>query len=180
MKQQQALIIVLSYVIGFSTAFIAFNLTDVQEKSNNAKNGPISNSSAETNHKIEKVVTDTKVKTMINNEGLFVVHDGKERIISAKANSSDDLGDGYHKDVSASMVSPDGSYVYYCAEAGSDDESCSCFIYSLADDAVYKIIIDGKQLVTSKKESLFVSWLPDNSLKISDQLVLSAPTWSGR
>lgn len=181
MKHEQAIIVGLSYVIGFTTAFIALSFVGSGSRFDGAKEIVIS--------KTERAIVPAArgaaiggqgVRAVTNDEGLFLLKDGKERIISAVSNEAAAAEDGYHSQIVTATVSPSGQYVYYCAVLQAAARECSHFVYSVKDDLVKRVNKEGKPFASTAEEALFVSWASDDSLHISSAENAAAPDWSIR
>ncbi len=167
MKNEQIILVVLAYVIGFTTAFIAFSLDNKKEHINFVEAVDVK--------RVANVAQASSVSILNNEEGLFVSKDGEERILSGKV-----LGvsteDGFHTGIASTNISPDGLYVHYCAEMDEGDNSCVNFIYSVAEDKVFKLSFD-QDLSVSSDTNQNVFWLSSNTLSISGHEVSAANNW---
>lgn len=168
-NHESALLVVLSYIIGFITAFIMFNLVD----------GKNYNEVREVDHNQDSdtpVVEEAGiVEVMKTAEGLFVKKDGNERIISAFDEEADEVG--FHLDISLASVSNDGQFVHYCSSTASSVGNCQHFVYSVAEDKIYMVKNDDAGLETSSAEASTVSWSEGSTLSYSGKLASSASKW---
>lgn len=156
----KAIIVGLAYLIGFTTAYIAFELNDVKYK--HAGNY----SYVHTNKVIQQASAYGVTRAVVNEEGLFVVNDEGERIISA-ASSKTDLDFGFHRKIVANSMTKDQTMLHYCANM-DDTEDCYHFVYVVSKDMVYPVRGSDGFIVTTDEEAKDALWLPNNTLQISD------------
>lgn len=164
----KAILVGLAYVIGFTTAYIAFELNDYS-----------SSYVVKENYQTESRVVQQAsaygaVRTITNSEGLFVASDEGERIISAATNE-DDLEFGFHKEIVSTSVSQDGTMVHYCATM-DDTDSCYHFVYVISEDVVHPVRDKDRLLVTSSMVAKESNWLTDNRLSIGGTLSQDSTT----
>ena len=169
-NHEQALLVILSYVIGFTTAFIMFALIDGDQ-----------NSGYKSSHVPEEEVPGTMeedmgVEVMETGEGLFVKKGGQDRIISALTDTAP-AEPGFHTDIVVSSVSPDGMYVHYCAETDPASGECQHFVYSVAEDRTYMVKDGEAEVMTPSAEAALVSWMPGSELNFSGRTANQASLW---
>ncbi len=164
----KAILIGLAYLIGFTTAYIAFELNDVSpkyfEEDNSQSEGRV----------VQQASAYGAVETIVTDEGLFVTNGERQRIISAKG-SEEDLEFGFHREVVSSSVSLDGTMVHYCASM-DDSDSCYHFIYVVSEDMVYPVKNKENLVMSDNAVAKSSFWLPDNTLSIGGVLSLSSST----
>lgn len=147
-NHQQALLVVLSYIIGFITAFIMFGLGDsgkvvVEKYSEQGPRGPYS------------VIAPKPRLLTENEEGLFVEVDGEQQIISAQTDS-DKAELGFHVSIIHSVMSPSLKYAYYCAQMETDSDECQNFIYSVDEHKIYPIKNSTGDVSTNSTDGIFM------------------------
>lgn len=169
MKHEQALLVALAYVIGFTTAFIAFALNVEDYRADKSPRTP-----KET--RVQRAAASQPVQVVDREEGLFMVKDGRERILSAKATQGNS-GDGFHDIVAHASVSPGGGYIHYCAEVSLSPGSCRHFVYSVAEDIVYKVKDQGVPLATANSEAASAAWTADEALGFGGRLADHRSGW---
>lgn len=163
-KHEQIIVVCLAYIIGFTTAYIAFALSG-KTSGDRAYYAALQ----ERGGAGQAAVGSSRVNAMMTAEGLLVVKDGQERPLSAKIPADAEASaDGFHYDDVAVMVSPDGQYVHYCAVISHDD-TCSHLMYSVAEDKVYRMYDGAGPLVSSIAEAGAGQWLPDGRFAIGSK-----------
>ena len=172
-NHQQALLVVLSYIIGFITAFIMFGLAD--DKQNEQKDNP----TVFPEETVEIREKGEQPRVYETEEGLFVSYAGQERILSALTKETSAVA-GFHVDILNAILSPDWGFVLYCAQMEASKDECQYFVYSLADDTTHMIKFeDGSPLVTTNDSVNRVLWSPYEtpSVFLDGQDLAGAPDW---
>lgn len=144
MKHEQIILAGLGYVIGFITAFIGFGLTS------GGYDKPMHHESGERHgyglvEKMDERTSSESTKShtiedvLSTDDGLFVVMDGEERIVSMTAQTAEDRVAGSHYAIIETLVSPSGEYLFFCALLAADDTECNGYIYHARNDTLYPI-----------------------------------------
>lgn len=162
--------VILAYVIGFTTAFIMFALVDKDRQHKAVHLIPEEN--------LGRVEAMERVEIMENGEGLFVKKGGEERIISALVDALP-TEPGFHTDIVVASVSPDGAYVHYCAVTEVAEE-CQHFIYSVREDKTYMVKAGDAMAVTPSAEVTTITWSGASDLNVSGQTASPASLWTLR
>jgi len=161
----KAIIVGLAYLIGFTTAYIAFGI-------NESKVHSVVKSNYESRHSVvNQAAAFGAAKTFANEEGLFIRNGEEERIISATSDG-EELEFGFHKEIVTTSMSMDQSMVHYCATM-DDSEECYNFVYVVSEDVVYPVRDSNGVVVTSMDEAQTSAWLPGNLLSINGEVSLS-------
>lgn len=162
-EHREAIIVGLAYIIGFTTAFIAFGLDGTGKHKSKAKYHrelPVEQTVAERGEK--------QIGIAIREEGLYALLSDKDRIISAQGASLINAKPGWHHQVIKTEVSPNNSYIYYCVQLVSSSSDCANFVYEVEADVVHKVSrADGEQ-VLSPIQGLVAGWTSDGLLTIND------------
>jgi hypothetical protein len=166
-RHEKAALIALAYMVGFITAYIAFSFSSSPaERAHVAKPTP-------TNIGIQQASASGAVSAVSNEDGLFVIHDGAERIVSARTDM-EEYEPGYHRRIATTEISAAGDFVHYCALMSSSDDICSHFVYSVDADIVYRVRSADQPLDTSVAEAETASWSSDNVLTVGALSTLDA------
>ena len=170
-NHHQALIVFLSYVIGFITAFIMFGLGDepkniVQDYSEHRPTGPFT------------VVSPAPRLLEETEEGLLINLDGEQRIISASTDS-EVAEPGFHVAMIHSVMSPSLKYAYFCAQIEKDSEECQNFVYSVDEHKTYPVKDSAGNISTSSTVGLLLgTWSSDEDvLFLSGQRTTAELNW---
>lgn len=152
MKHENIFIVAVSYIIGFITAYIAFgvNHSDYQEPLEQKQVNIEKSESVEMKKKPQQQASQKMigVETQIKSDGLYALIGDDERILSAQVISA--TTPGYHYAIPKTEVSPDGKFIFYCAQASADNNSCANFIYEIDKDLVYLIKDSKKEQVMTQ------------------------------
>ncbi len=171
-ENEKAILISLAYLIGFLTAYIAFSLNGgtTVEHQRLAEHRPYALAGSE-----QVAAASGRVGIHNDDEGLFVVNHGRERIISAKMNASE-YEPGFHRGIASTAVSGDDNFVHYCAMMTVSDDQCSHFVYVVDEDKVYRVSHAGAPLITSTNEAMNAAWSDINLLSVGDRVSVNAAT----
>lgn len=181
-RHERAIIVAASYVIGFTSAFIAFgaNQTDTTTKNLNI----ISNH--DSNYQTAAVVTaptrSYEASVRIESDGLVVVTDDKERLLSARKSSphlasviTSAAQPGLAVKVIEAELSRDSEYVYFCEQLTDDAENCSAYIYSIDEDVLHPVVVAGEDYEPNIS-SHTSAWSPNGYLNIGGYMSASIET----
>ena len=168
-NHQQALLVVLSYIIGFITAFIMFGLgDDVKDPGDHGKRIP-----RDTSLSYPSVLPNLHV----NEEGLILGYGEEARVISAVTDESV-AEPGFHVAIVNASLSPDNKYVHYCAQMDTASETCHHFIYSIKDHKNYLVKNeDGTPFVTDNEEADSLRWTGFAEVSIDDRFTNAESNW---
>lgn len=164
-RNERVTVLIISYIIGFITAYIAFGLSQLEEKFvyvpiDAAQTASVIDASSA----ISSNVTETEAVPAITKEGLVVVKNGEVRVVSASRPAADTiLEDGFHVAIADYQMAPNEEYLYFCEVPSVDTDSCKPFIYDITEDAVYPVRLDGER-VAFEAGGDDVYWNEDNTL----------------
>lgn len=170
-KHERITLVILAYVIGFSTAFIAFNFVNqgyLAQHDNYSSNYQYISDQKQIKTIDEEPSVDLVVEK--KSDGLYALFGNNSRILSAQAISATSAVDGYHFEVFNPSVSPSGLYINYCAQLLATDSDCKHYLYNVETDTTYKVTMpNGEQLVSDIVE-IFAEWLPGDILTTTDYI----------
>jgi hypothetical protein len=174
-RHEKIAIVLASYVIGFTTAFIAFGVTKMGEKEVYPNNSSyIKVVSYKDVHKnISDIGTD--------DDGLYVTVGGYKRTISsyrsllpASVIESTELV-GYAAAHFTPVVSNDGWSAFYCEQEEESSADCTPYVYSLFDDTIHTVRLNG-EVAPLNIGQYTVSWTDENRLSINGFASVSSDT----
>jgi hypothetical protein len=161
MRNESVGILVLAYVIGFTTAFIAFGLNhNATYSSENVNQKPIVLKDyvpAQTANDIEQSAS----AVLFNQDGLFAKVGDEEKIISGVLSDGIEPGPGFHVDVPFYEISPSGKFIYYCELEIAEDDTCHEYIYEVSSNSINLIKVNGEMQFGTSTASKF-SWLAND------------------
>tara|TARA_B100000745_G_scaffold261530_2_gene185404 strand:+ start:1182 stop:1679 length:498 start_codon:yes stop_codon:yes gene_type:complete len=158
-RNERVVVLVVSYIIGFITAYVAFGITQLEKRMVYL---PVDNTASviaalEQKNESPGVVAETK-------DGLVHIKNDEVRLLSAKMAAEDAiLPDGYYTSLADYSLSPTGSHVYFCEIPADDVNVCRPYLYSVANDTVYPIKIQGERVAFDAEEQN-ISWADDGSV----------------
>jgi len=153
-RNERVAILITAYIIGFITAYIAFGVVQLDDANTFAQ--VTSQNAASV---IQSQAVESNVFIGVDAEGLFLTTDSGRTLLSATV-SEDNSGyfqDGAHVAISNYELSADNAYVYFCELPSAGSESCRPYIYSLAEEVVYPVLVNGERVAFDAKSNS-VSW----------------------
>jgi hypothetical protein len=146
-RHEKIALIVIAYVIGFTSAFIAFGVNKINSETtiiqvDNAQAMQID--SSDTHH--------SGLSVGIGEEGLFVITKDKERILSANKNLleasviASGPTPGFFYNIIEAEASRDGNFVYFCEQLMEEDPHCDPYVYSVVNDVLYRVLFEGEEI----------------------------------
>ena len=135
MRHERAIVLVLAYVIGFTTAFIAFGVASDSATTGVAYNAASTQNAAAVMTAVPKPLITTD-DVGLDDRGLYVVRDGEEYFASLRLPTDVEPKTGYHVSVDYLSLSNDGRLLYYCAQESFDQEGCTEFVYEVANHSI--------------------------------------------
>lgn len=184
-KHEKVVILVLAYVVGFTSGFIAFGVatpdletvTPVAVVESITSEVPMEEVATDLPVIEEQAVTlsDDNAKDYIEpmypqgthvyyqNGRLFVSIDGNVNLLSIEKNrmaaNVTDLfsSQGSHVAVPHYAISDDNKFVYYCEQQSSQD-TCVSFVYDIANQTVQYVVENGQKLVLAASDAKKAVW----------------------
>lgn len=166
-------IVIAAYIIGFSTAFIAFGINNLKEEAL-----PLVSSYQQSTWNNDvyaeyEEVTEGIIGVSVAQDGLFAVTAANERILSANQAvlsasviDSSDLS-GYYYEIIDAEASPNGMFVYFCEQLTAESETCDPYIYSLEDDSVHTVKV-GEEKYKSVITEHASAWSTSSTLSLNE------------
>ena len=172
-RHEKIAIALAAYVIGFTTAFIAFGINNM-DREEHMHEWKAREHFENSKHAVNYKSADANISGIFTDDsGLYVTVGGYKRILSAKQNTlatsvvQSTPTPGFHVAIQQQQVSPDGWYAFYCEQLEVNATTCDPYVYSLFDDTVYKVttndVADSVAI-----ENLSVSWTSDNRLVVNN------------
>lgn len=160
-RHEKAILVVLSYVIGFLTAFILY--------------GPCTdsdiNTPVPTNTVADVTVSEPTIKRTTNNDiysyqngQLRVFNKGEVRVLTAAhdpfssylPNNNEPYST--HYDMSATGLSPEGRFLYFCIQENPDENYCAGYVYEFATNVVSRLLIDQEPVTLTPELANELEW----------------------
>lgn len=133
MRHEQVVILVLAYVIGFTTAFIAFGLNqeDQSLSTNSVTTVSVVEASPESGSTQEAAARIEYEDVHLDEQGLYIERNEEVVFVSAPYTDGVEPGAGYHVSVDAYVLADDGTTLHYCAKETPEDEKCNRYEYNI-------------------------------------------------
>ena len=164
MKHEKALIVVLAYIIGFTTAFIGFGLPGQQNLTTD-----------DSLVVLEDFTSKPIASAYVDEMGLFAKTQQGSVIISAQDQTLTEEKNGYHYDIHLATVSPNGEFIHYCQQSLEVPTDCVHYVYVASEHEVWPVTIAGEHLVSTDTE-VRNSWNSDSTLTIAGTTSVSPST----
>ncbi len=167
MRHEKIFIVLLAYIIGFTTAFIAYGLNytivddNVYAQINTTPIADVQNTDPIV--QVNNTQSASALTATLTEEGLFAVLNGKQRVISANVKDSASNEHGFHVAIATVEVSPDNRFIYFCEQRSLNANECHSYIYALETDSVHIVQTTADEDVVASTEKKVV-WLTDSRL----------------
>lgn len=197
-KHEKALLVILSYVVGFTAGFLTFGLgqtpfinqeemVDSNYISEIDQTMPVMDSEEPEMMSDDSNVSDSEansVDEVTYEDGRLMANvNGATVLLSAQMDTLDPksaaefANQGAHTNIPKYSVSLDGNFIYYC-EQHSDSDSCVSFVYDVDGGTIHYVTTNGSKLNTSISEAMSADWT-EKGLTISGMTSVSADApWS--
>ncbi len=111
---------------------------------------------------------DDAVFLAMDKEGLILIKNNTRTLLSATVQPSSEsyFEDGQHVAIVDYSLSPDKNSVYFCELPSSDADSCRPYIYSVENDIVYPVKIDGERVAFDASKNPTAYWTNAGELVI--------------
>lgn len=172
-RHEKIFIVLLAYTIGFTTAFIGFGLSSMNHKSQQDEFSALESVSTykQPGHNYKQL--HAKIDSIgFDDSGLYASVRGYKRILSAKQSTlvtsvAQSLPTpGFYTEIYNPLLSPDGWFAFFCEQTSVADKTCTPYVYSLYDDTVYGVSINGQTQHIDIQDSNLL-WSSENELVIN-------------
>lgn len=193
-KHEKAVLVILSYISGFTAGFIVFALANTSAVQSPAivmiPDEPVMQiETPQTAPTEESVITPTEssleasnadegVQALYKDGRLMASANGASILLSAQLDTVDKetaklfSDQGVHTAIPKFATSDDGSYIYYC-EQHSDADLCTNFIYDVANQVIQYVTVDDVKLVTPSALAESALW-QEGKLSIGSAISVSS------
>ena len=167
MRNEKVVLVVLAYIIGFNTAFIAFGLSTEYALEKSVVYIPTPSAAAtETIDNVETPTQSTDVVQILEeSEGLYALVGNQKKALTARVEAVSEPRDGAYVSVPLYSVSPDGAYIHFCEQQITSDPTCKHFIYNVDRHVLHRVKVAGTQYISSLT-SVNGAWSPEGNLTV--------------
>jgi len=167
MRHERIVLVILSYIIGFTTAFIGYGIPSSSNSADEVSKDSFAASALG--------AAKSKNTTLMENEkALYAVVDGKQKVVSGKLVDGITPGRGFHTAVPFRGVSPSGQYVYFCEQETEEQTECKEYIYDVDKHMVYRLNYESRKISASLSHTDF-KWQEVNDIAEYADLVSISP-----
>jgi len=166
-KHEKALLVILSYIVGLTSGFIAFGLT----QSNQIIETPVVTSSYEVEaHSATPEDLDTQVTpetagvNVSYDDGRLIVNvNGSVQLLSVERSLlnleavSFFTKQGTHSVEPVYQLSPDTNFIYFCEQKTVED-SCQSFVYDIQNEMIHYVTTGGSKLLLPRAQAEQIIW----------------------
>lgn len=165
-RNERVALLVTAYVIGFTTAFIAYGLTqnvnpsivDATNLTSNTQTAIVATATPTT----EPETYYPKLRT--DSTGLYLdTADQKQILLAYQATEETASQPGVYYKVIGAALSPNKEYVYFCEQRSPEAETCIPYVYSILEDVVYPVRTNAEDMNYSI-QSHNIGWSDENEL----------------
>jgi hypothetical protein len=170
-KHEKAVLVVLAYIIGLTSGFIGFGVTQKYQSAPAAAEvvafipegyvppdtpPPSDETMAEPGNDVARY-EDGKLYAYVHGDRYVL---SLSNDIMPVANVEGFATQGIHKKIPTYSTSPDGLYVHFCEQLTDADE-CTHYIFDTEENLIQPVSFDGKKFITSISEALTAAWNGD-------------------
>ena len=147
-RHERAIVVVASYVIGFTSAFIAYGIAATPST-------PLPTAAEHTAPAVAmqpRQGESYSASVQIRPEGLVVVTNEGERMLSARRSSpflanviSSKPEPGISEQIVEAELSRDSKFVYFCEQLTKSAQDCNAYVYSVDQDILHPLQVRGEQ-----------------------------------
>ncbi len=180
-KHEKAVLVILSYIVGFTAGFITFGLTmGASSDSFNhtdsvpAVEAPLDTQEEAAAYDYEQVNQAEEVSALDSDispaENVFYKDgrlmsnsNGASVLLSAQLATVDTetakvfAKQGVHELIPNYIASDTGEFIYYCEQHTTTD-SCTNFVYSVNDQLIQYVTVDGVKLISTAAVAMTAKW----------------------
>lgn len=181
MTHERAAVMALTFVIGFTTGLIAYGLpvadAPVAYVPPTSQTASAISASAEVEEAdvldqsvAQPTIGTTQAYAEVDTAGLHFITDAGERLLVSVAVGNGVDGIRAHTAIHQPLPSPDGRFLFYCAEYADTAGACDALVFSAENNTLRPVTVDTLQVPSRMR----TAWSSDGRLQINQQVSLSA------
>lgn len=170
-KHEKAVLVVMAYIIGFTSGFIAFGVTSMGDAAPSAVPAPTNFVPADYTPPTENPPVVSENAPAGNQSEIATYEDGKlyatvkgERYVLSLHSDIMDVDNvegfstqGIHEALPTYSTSPDGRFVHFCEQQTTED-SCVHFIFDTERNVIQPVSKDGQRYMTTDAVAATAIW----------------------
>lgn len=188
-KHEKAVLILIAYIIGFTSSFIAFGVMQPHEAPavlESTTVWPEGYTPPTEQPPIDETVSDASVESTniasYEDGKLYATVQGERYVLSLSNDIMDATNvegfatQGIHEALPTYSASDDGRFIHFC-EQQTPADSCTHFVFDASRSVIQPVSLEGKSFITSVNEALSTVWNGD-ALRIAQYASVSqAEPW---
>lgn len=180
-KHEKAVLVILSYVVGLTSGFIGFGLTQTTDVANEFPQTVLSTEVEQMNQEVTSPADESEIlesskgsldANSASKTGVSVAYidgrltidvNGSVQLLSVERSrlnleaASYFTKQGTHVVEPIYVVSPDSNFMYFCEQSNAKD-SCQSFVYDIENQMIHYVTKNGDKLVLPRAEAQRVQW----------------------
>lgn len=171
-RNERVIMVLAAYAIGFTTAFIAFGVTQIEDKIQFVY-VPTASQTASVVGAVSEDAAPADGTLVLNEVGLVYKDGETEELLSANTMQNGD--DGFHAALIDYALSPDQQFVYFCEQPLPTSESCKPFVYSAAAKLVFPVL-QNKERIALPLQQQNLTWGEGGLEAVGDATIDALPS----
>lgn len=169
-RHERVMMVVSAYVIGFTTAFIAFGVNQISNTSYVAEapaGALVQQTASVINATESEPPAPTTIETVtIDQDGLWYTNQlGAVRLVTAYDPVS--AADGHYQSILEYQLSADETMLYFCEVPTATADACKPFLYDANEDVVYPVTVSGERIALPL-DAVTLTWDDGQLVAITD------------
>ncbi len=173
-KHEKAVLVILSYVAGFTAGFIVFGISYNPPLESVMVNEGLMTTDTETTESIAPAeemaemtesneAPDMSREVSYQDGRLLANVNGASVLLSAQLKTVDAetakafANQGVHETIPQYIASDDSNFIYYCEQHSAAD-SCTNFVYDVANQVIQYVTVNGAKLTSTAEEAKTARW----------------------
>ncbi len=142
-RNERVIMVLAAYAIGFTTAFIAFGVTQIEDSIQFV----YVPSTSQTANAISAAQAEPHASdgALVLNEVGLLYSDGETEVLLS-TNTVQNGEDGFHAAMIDYTLSPNAKFVYFCEQPLPTSDSCKPFVYDVARELVFPALSNGLRI----------------------------------
>lgn len=192
-KHEKAVLVILSYVAGFTAGFIVFGLSyapplqSVTVNEGVMTTEPVATETVAPADDMTEMAENTEAPDMSREvsykDGRLLANaNGASVLLSAQLKTVDAetakafATQGVHEAIPQYVASEDGNFIYYCEQHSAAD-SCTNFVYDVANQVIQYVTVNGAKLTSTAEEAKTARWEGGNLVIGTARSATTATPW---
>jgi len=170
-RHERVALVTLAYVVGFTSAFIAFGVSNINEARVVYQNVDLVESEIDTEYSVDNTMGSVMGATAVLAQyegGMLTATVGEQRyvlsideeIIPAEERVAF-AEQGLHVVPPPYVVSPSGKFIYFCEQSGEGTGECQAFVFDVESNVINFVTAAGEKLSVTNELAAAAVWQGD-------------------